>query len=419
MHLLFPLKQYSCNQETLKKIDKIICALTLLIACLQNVKIFDFVGSTSFKLYHIIVLFSFLYSLARRRKEWMCPTPVMLVFCYIALIGCINIFSFGFNTLNVGYVYMFLVLLTVFNLLNSLETSEIDKTLQNTALAFLGLVLIKLFLYSGNVGLVYVNANWHPMIPTFIGGGVNIEATWIALFTVFFNRDIKGFLYIFVSCLVCMIYTSRTGLITFALAAFYVLVFKAPQKKNVISFKIASFVIVGLIVIVCLMIMGVSILERFIPSANDDGANGRLAMWVHILDAFNVSPIFGNGAGNTINVIEAVSRISFTEDNVHNLYAQVLLDFGSVGLIIYLFLIFTFIKGLFISRNVTSADMALLCLLVASSFQFRGGDVLIGFMIGLAMCHRIASSKSHPVLYYGYRILSVSKNKSSHHSCGC
>jgi O-antigen ligase len=125
------------------------------------------------------------------------------------------------------------------------------------------------------------------------------------------------------------------------------------------------------------------LIERFLQIGNESGSLGRLKMWQYIYDAFATSPFFGYGAGNAIVAIENVSNYDFWEDNVHNYYAQTLLDFGIVGFLIFLSVMcFVFIKEL--KRRFSNfLGGYILIFGIASLVQFRGAEAIFWFVFGL------------------------------------
>ena len=76
------------------------------------------------------------------------------------------------------------------------------------------MVAIKIVLYGDAVmGFVSYGGNGHPSIPSFFSDSVNLEASWLALFGVFFNRDRVGLLYLIGSLSISALYASRVGII--------------------------------------------------------------------------------------------------------------------------------------------------------------------------------------------------------------
>jgi hypothetical protein len=78
-------------------------------------------------------------------------------------------------------------------------------------------VLAKAVLFLPEIIRFLAAPNGHPMLPTFYGGGPNLEATWVAMAGVFFIGSRLFIPYMAVTAGLSVAYASRVGLIVVAL----------------------------------------------------------------------------------------------------------------------------------------------------------------------------------------------------------
>ena len=99
------------------------------------------------------------------------------------------------------------------------------------------------------------------------------------------------------------------------------------------------------------------------------------------MEAFEKRP-FGYGAGNAIKGISGVSGLWYDEDNVHNLLFQMILDFGFVGGIIYIYIIIDFIKNNIKKILHNPFAMFIFTYIILGCIQFKGAELITFFLIG-------------------------------------
>lgn len=73
------------------------------------------------------------------------------------------------------------------------------------------------------------------------------------------------------------------------------------------------------------------------------GPAGRFALWQASWESFGANPIFGNGLGRTVDLIEERIGVRYA---AHNIYLQLLADAGIIGLFSFLLLVVVFFKHL-------------------------------------------------------------------------
>ena len=123
------------------------------------------------------------------------------------------------------------------------------------------------------MGFVSYGGNGHPSIPSFFSDSVNLEASWLALFGVFFNRDRVGLLYLIGSLSISALYASRVGIILSLLSIAYVLFVKSKDRIGVSKLVGIAVLIAGLIAVA--QIAGLPIMDRFLAIGEDKGSTGE------------------------------------------------------------------------------------------------------------------------------------------------
>lgn len=384
-------------QNNIKKINMIEClmAIFLLSSLFQNITICT-VSGFNMKLVHLISLFFIPILVARRKELILIPNKYFAFYLgFILLHSLVAYYFYGFNKFFANYIFAIYTLIIIFNVGKNISKEKWLKIINTVAIVFLGCVYIKLIVNYKEIisflGNYLVNTSTNDVrlsISTFLGGGINIEATWIAILGFSFTQNKKGIVYFILSFLIALLYSSRAAmLLNVLLAGFLIIAYvrrnKMNKKKILKMFLIIC--IIGLIVLVLLEILTGLIsysIDRFLSIGNENGSIGRLNMWEYVGKAFINNPL-GYGIGNAINSIENVSHISFMEDNIHNLFFQNLLDSGILGLSLYLGLNIGFIikerKALF-NDPIVQIILAYICI---SILEFRGAEFILYYVIGI------------------------------------
>lgn len=360
---------------------KVLASFAVIVCCFQDQTIYNF-GSFALKPFHLICLGLLLFSMVQRKSEWTIPSKMFTAaVLFILAISMMDYVKYGFNSCFLNYLFMLMICCGFYNLGFNFRLNDWIDVIQLSAFVVMAAIIVKLIL---NVNLLkaYFDNPWagHPLIPTFFGGGVNLEASWMALFIPFFSWDKRGKAYIALSFIISFAYTSRAGLLICLMGLLYVYVIKGDSKG--ISIKLLLFILVLFSIFVVLFVQQNVLIERLLSAGSDRGSEGRLNMWQYALPTFLDSPLFGCGAGNATNHIrELFSMTGITEDNVHMYVLQVILDFGVSGLLIYLGLVISFLFKCSSDRVSSPFEAWLLFYFLASFIQFRGADVLLGICL--------------------------------------
>lgn len=364
------------------KFIEILFFILILSCCFQNLSIITINNSFSFKLSHFISLL-FIPILIKNGKIILPNKLILFFLSYIFILSLVMSYNYGLNSLFLNYLFGMYILIVVCTLGRKIELYKWKKIIKNVAWIVLILIYIKL-LKNFDIILLFFQQPWgHPMIDTFFGGGVNLEATWIALLGFSMSNNKKGFLYFVLSLVISALYASRVGIIANVLLFAYIFLHHKVSvklsRKKILFLFIAAVIAV---IIICNMSIFDYVILRFVDTGNDAGSLGRLSMWKYVIPAIKNNPL-GYGIGNSIKAIELVSGLSFGEDNVHNLFLQMTLDLGFIGILYYLILMFFLVKKS-IKHFFSDPFVAFLAsYFFLSIFQFRGGDSLMFIVLGI------------------------------------
>jgi O-antigen ligase len=261
------------------------------------------------------------------------------------------------------------------------------RALRFASIVVLAAVLAKAVIFLPEIIQFFASPFGHPIIPTFFGGGPNLEATWVAMAGVFLIGSRLFLPYMAGSALICAAYASRSGFIIVALvvaASVAGTLFRgggARGRTLLLPLAIAGISVGG--VAVARGVDGADyIAQRFESIGDDPGSTGRLTLWMGGAQVFQAHP-FGVGLGNAVPQLERAIGASVTEDNLHNQYLQHLVETGVQGFIAYLLLVGFAVRRLFVSRLQDPMLLYVGIYFLLAMLQFRGAEALLWFVYGL------------------------------------
>lgn len=351
----------------------------IVLCALQRLQLITFNGF-SLKLYHVFALTFLPYLFSGTIKL---PNKFInigyVIFLFITIVA---LPKYGMNSLLFNYLFGYLVMIIIRSLPTNFDAETRLKCVKSAVLTAMVICLINALMQWQKIAYYLSGHYWggHPSITTVVGGGVNLEATWIGLFCIFFYKDrlLKYIIWLF-SLAVSIIYNSRVGLIADVCV---IVIFVIPTIKKY-PLRLISVIILCISLMAFLSRLDIfqNLISRFENIGDEAGSLGRLAMWEYVFSAFLNNP-FGYGVGNSIVAIETVSGKIFAEGNIHNLYFQFLLDFGFIGFLYIVFaVLYLFHKYKYYRRN--EYYYAIMVYFVLALLQFRGGDALFFIIYGL------------------------------------
>jgi O-antigen ligase len=302
-----------------------------------------------------------------------------LAFFYFTLFSSLAAPAFGLplSPLLLNYVFAFLVFLTGATFRRALVESEVISILRFVSWVITLVVIGKTLVYWTDIREYIMDPYAHPELPWLYGGGPNLEATWVIMSVAFFRRSKFFWLFWFLSFAIAVLYASRVAIVLgIALAAFQIISMRRWYILVILP-------IVGLLGPAIIYVINPYSFVRFLQIGEEPGSATRLEMWLGAWQVLHGMPITGYGAGNAITVIEKATGVQFIEDNVHNYFLQVLLDFGPFGLAIWLWVVAHILRRARVFVSDSEIGTYLVLYFVAGLVQFRGAEPLFWFVAGL------------------------------------
>lgn len=376
--------------------EKGLLTALFLLACFQNLTLVSIDSGASLKWVHVFSLV-FLPFLCRK-KELRVNRPVLLYVAYAAAVSLLHRSEFGVNSLLLNYIFGLYLVVLCANFGADLSKDDWLDIVSGAASILMIVILIKnLIYYQGFLDYLRKERMAHPWgVKMIIGGGANIESSWLGLLAFFFCRSRWKWLYAGANLMLSFLYGSRAGMLIAAAAILWLLL---PQFKRLKERKVRITVLVLCAALVAAL-WGSGLLEslvlrslnRFLHGMEDAGNAGRIRMWSYALETSKAYP-FGCGVGNCMKALSDVAGFAYGEDNIHNVYLQNLIDCGWLGGAAYLALVVRFfwmekkklLNDPFVAALFTYCGISLL--------QFRGGDTLAFLLLGMYLAYRDADNK--------------------------
>ncbi len=342
------------------------------------------VGGFSFQIHHLVFLFmliSMLSELGRRAWELYIPNKLITLFViYMIVCSLFNAPRFGVGGLIINAVYAYGVILVCYNLFYKEDKERIIQILGYAGMTMYIMILVNLTVHYRVILNFFAHPYGHPALKLFVGGGHGIEATLIAMFSLFLLKRKEGVLYCIANIIISVLYASRTGvLIGLLVFVYYMIIIRGIRIKTILKIGI-PVVILGIVTINSSA--GAYLLERFRNTGVEIGSATRMSIWECAIDVFKRHP-FGVGCGNVIKVINNEVRTNFGESNLHNIYLQYAVDEGIIGLFFIVTAFIYCVKDNIKSRFTDEFGIYMLLYLFQGLFQSRGVDSWMAIGLGL------------------------------------
>jgi O-antigen ligase len=238
----------------------------------------------------------------------------------------------------------------------------------------------------------------HPEVPSLAGGGLNLEASWLALASFFLIGSALFVPFALAAAATSALYATRAGLVIVGLAISAALVHAWATRKHESGIPGARTSVrrIATLILACLAVGGMRmairtageygdttyVAQRFSAIGDEPGSLGRMTLWRGGLRVFSENPM-GVGAGNAVPMLRRVLGVAVPEDNLHNIYLQHAVETGLPGLAALL--VFAIVAALRVVRS-RFRDQLLLFVaayLVAGVIQFTGVDAILWLVYGL------------------------------------
>ena len=263
------------------------------------------------------------------------------------------------------------------------------RALRVASVIVLSAVLVKAALNLSEIIRFLAAPDGHPLLPTFYGGGPNIEATWVAMSGLFLIGSRLFVPYMLGSAVLSVAYASRVGLITVTLVVVAGIAGSMLRggggTRHYRRWLLAAAVLLltGAGLAAARGVTGADyIARRFQSIGEDPGSTSRLTLWTGGAEVFAAHP-FGVGLGNSVPMIERELAANIKEDNLHNLYLQHLVDTGMQGLAVFVLLAALTWRRVLVTRFQDPMILYTGIYFVLALLQFRGAEALLWFVYGL------------------------------------
>lgn len=304
---------------------------------------------------------------------------VVALFATLVIGSSVWFVRWGFSPILLNYLFSILTFIAVLKLTSAADQGRLLKAIQLVVVGFFSAVVLKAVLYSYEISTFLASPNGHPPVPAFMGGGLNIEASWLAITSALFLRNRLFHLPMaLLAAAVSVLYASRVGLLLSVIS----LLFAALNTRSKRPDRIVTIGTLSLIsVVAAIALLGDTyIFERFTAIGEDPGSVGRIRLWSAALQAFLNTP-WGVGPGNGVLAAQAFSLVRLPEDNLHNVFLQWSVEFGVLGGVMYVLLVFRVLVFLKQTRFRDPIGAVLALYLVGSLLQFRGAEPLLWFFL--------------------------------------
>ena len=245
----------------------------------------------------------------------------------------------------------------------------------------------------------------HPDVPTLSNGGVNIEATWLALSSTFLIGTALFIPFAMAAAATSALYASRVGIVLVALAGCAAVAHawgqwhatrvarvepavSAPSQRGrkrattLIVTAAAAYAFGAAMVTVRQLGDPAYVAQRFATIGEEPGSMGRLTLWRGGLRVFAEYPL-GVGVGNAMPMFRRVIGVDVPEGNLHNIYLQHAVETGLPGLLALLVFAAMVGRRLLASRFRDPLLIFVGGYFVAGVIQFTGVDAIVWLIYGL------------------------------------
>lgn len=388
--------------------------LFMFAAVFQNICLIQLPNGLNIYPFHLTaILFLPVFFPVRRYK--LPPWPLLLLLGILIITTLLNASDVGITSTILSYGLGAYYCTAFLNLPTKTENDEREyiQLLQSVLLILAAALVVKMLVFRPEILTFSQSGRFHPAIYCFFHGGCNLEASWTALFGVFFwKKPRTAAVYMAVAWVISILYASRAGVIACTMVTLWLLIHCRNKAYSigriVISLTLTVAVSIGFLFVYWkLPIAGLALDEEMSTSAesieepnwmenmrldtvgSDPGSRGRLMMWKLVPQAFLDRPQ-GYGAGNAVKAIERVSGgIDFAEDNIHNLVLQFLLDGGALGAIVFVAISAVF--GIVQLRDHLAKDPRaafLAFFIILGMIQFQGPEICMFLVLALYLARK-------------------------------
>lgn len=291
------------------------------------------VNSNVYLIYLIILMYSLVSLIFTPENIEAVRFITILVFIFIYFITLAmdsNAYLFALRVMTIfSAIHVFF---TILQIISPNKVTEFNAVFLSGQRYYVNVQLLDWGYYSGISGQTHMNAFYISIFICVVFSAILNHANWVIP-----GRKRKQILYYIALLLgiIALVATQKRGiLLANAAAIFFTMLFYMRRKrKAVITFLSIS---------VMLFLIGLFLLEYSTPAQalymrftdSDNFMSNRDIMYIQVLESFWESPILGNGVASTYSIYSI---------GAHNIYLQLLNDYGLLGTILFMMLFFSFL----------------------------------------------------------------------------
>lgn len=369
------------------------------------------IGEAIFKVYPILfAAFSLFYLASGFKLKKSIAIPAGLFWLSATLFTLLNLEKTFDLTSYIKITINFIFLASAGSYLMSLPKEKSLQLLRTSSAAFIAISFIQAFIS------VYANSLW--LLPFSLENSTtsyliqntpilfgdqskNIWASKIAIFLIAFScchylERKRNLLYstTYVFALFILLYvssrTAQLAVLTFIAAiAYYHFWIVKRQRFILIALGALCLPVLGYIgqLIIRVDYGTLANFNYAFQSHMGDGLLSRLIIWSHVFNSTNISDyLWGNG----ILSFSYYTGNIFSESNPHNIFLNIILDFGIITFALYILLLYRVFKNSALSR------LLFVPFLIFANSQYLGydNDLVIYFLIALTLSTQVSTAKS-------------------------
>lgn len=379
----------------------------------------DDAGATP-KLYHVTMILAGALLLLRGRI----PRPrneLLLYFAVTLAASLVAYFAFEPRVAVVKLLIALYVAIVAAGVGRVVDSTIVLAGCRLASVAFLALVTAKNAGHVAGFAAFLVAPTGHPDVPSLAGGGLNVEATWLALSSIFLIGTAWFVPFVLAAAATSALYASRAGVLVATVAVCAALARAwgsrrttrdPPARRDAPAPHAAPAARDAAVTRsraagawrrrTLALVLGVAaaggvaaatmaareygdamyVAQRFASIGEEPGSMGRLTLWRGGLRVFAEYPL-GVGIGNAVPVLRRVLGVDVPEDNLHNVYLQHAVETGLPGLLVLLVFATTIVRRLAAVRFADHLLLFVAAYLVAGAIQFTGVDAMLWLAYGL------------------------------------
>lgn len=354
------------------------------------------------------------------------PLYITGLFGYVMILAIVQMGQYGVSKSVLHWLFGFYLLIIIVNLGQYFLKEEWLRILEWGAILFAILHFIFMLQNYETVCLLCKNYFWGiwssyeaSILPSLTRGGRNLDATWLALGSVFVSGK-KKVLYVTYVVLFVFMGGSRVGIISLGLACVWGLFYEKDYKLSKKNSK--WYALYAIIMLTVLFMTGfaqatlarvlidvdspVEVLHISKDEISVDGSaidnvdtllgiyngdssavvlSGRKDIWTRVPQMIKDNP-FGYGVGNAMRVMRTQYGFTSYEDVIHNVFMQWTVDEGIIGGLWYILLVCLLFFRQWKNRPCffkNRLDVYLGIYIVLSLVQFHGAEALMIYVLGV------------------------------------